>query len=570
MPPDNKNYIKATCLPILWLCLWLCINRQAFAQNLEDLKDAPAVKLSGSLGFSSIFFHVEGREANRQPFTWLLRGDPTLYLYGIEIPITIMVSEQERDFRQPFNRFGVSPYYKWAKVHLGYQNLSYSKYSLAGHSMVGAGVELTPGKFRFGFMHGQLLRAVQPTQLVEDTDYRALPSFKRTGSVLKLGYGIETNYVDFIILKARDHESSIDSIPVSSSLQPAENLVLSVVTRQEIAKNLLIEAEFAKSSYTEDTRAESARANEGLFRAFSFLSEHRASTQISSALDASVQYRWEWLMAKIDYQRVSPGYRSMGAYFFLNDMQKITIEPGVRLFKNHLTINTSLGFQKNNLENTKRLQTTRRIGSVRMNARIGKNYNISGFYSNYGVGQKEGLVTVDEATEVAQVTRNWGINQSVNLQSKNLVQNIILNYTNQSMNDENPHTAVYTNYNTNTLFGTYVLTWLPHRLGGNISYTYTKFALSNLNTVFQGPTVSVNKSFFNNKLRTSLSSTFFSNVSNDELQRRLTKISLRSSYKLDKHQQISLRMYLNKSDSFSEKVSSFREIKAEINYAYRF
>jgi hypothetical protein len=307
-----------------------------------------------------------------------------------------------------------------------------------------------------------------------------------------------------------------------------------------------------------------------LFRAFSFLSEHRASTQISSALDASVQYRWEWLMAKVQFERVTPGYRSMGAYFFLNDMQKITIEPGVRLFKNKLTINTSLGFQKNNLKDTKRLQTTRRIGSVRVNARVTKNYNISGFYSNYGVGQKEGLVPIEEATEVAQVTQNWGINQSLNLQGEDVVQNIMLNYTNQSMNDENPNTAVYANYTTNTIFGTYVLTYLPLRLGGNISYTYTKFALAALNTVFHGPTLSVNKSFFDNKLRTTLSATLFSNKSNEELQRRLTKVSLRASYKLDKHQKISFRMYLNNADSFSEKVRSFQETKAEINYAYRF
>jgi len=275
-------------------------------------------------------------------------------------------------------------------------------------------------------------------------------------------------------------------------------------------------------------------------------------------------------MAKVRFERVTPGYRSMGAYFFLNDIQKITIEPGVRLFKNKLSINSSLGFQKNNLENTKRLQTRRRIGSLRANARIGKKYTVSAFYSNYGVGQKEGLIRPEEATEVAQVTQNWGINQSLNLQSKNLVQNIMLNYTNQSLNDENPNTAVYTNYTTNTIFTTYIITWLPYRLGGNISYTYTKFALSDLNTVFRGPTLSVNKSFLNNKLRTSLTGTLFANERDRELQRRITKISARASYKLNRHQKISFRMYLNQADSFSEKVNSFRETKAEINYAYRF
>jgi len=81
---------------------------------------------------------------------WYLQGSPVITVYGIVLPFSFRLSEQQRDFRQPFNQFGVSPYYKWAKLHLGYRSHNWSTYALAGHSITGVGLELTPGKFQVG------------------------------------------------------------------------------------------------------------------------------------------------------------------------------------------------------------------------------------------------------------------------------------------------------------------------------------------------------------------------------------------------------------------------------------
>ncbi len=119
---------------IAWLVLGVVM---AQGQDIENLKDAKPLEIKGSLSATAIYFDVNGRKSSRQPFSWLLQGSPVFYIYGIALPVNIVVSEQERDFRQPFNRFGISPTYKWVKLHAGYQNLNFSTYSLAGHAITG-------------------------------------------------------------------------------------------------------------------------------------------------------------------------------------------------------------------------------------------------------------------------------------------------------------------------------------------------------------------------------------------------------------------------------------------------
>lgn len=554
----------------LLLLLFLAGTKCLCSQNIAQMSKQDPIKFSGSLGISTVFFNAEGRRTNRKPFTWLLRGDPTLSIYGIDIPISIVVSEQERDFRQPFNRFGISPYYKWAKLYVGYQNLNFSKYSLAGHAMVGAGFELRPDKFRIGYMNGRLLKAVQPNQLIEDSDYFAIPAFQRNGQAFKFGYGTDANFVDLIFLKASDDLSTIDSIPQQSGLQPAANNILSVVSKQRVNDQIRVEFEYAQSIYTNDIRSDESDAIGGVFQTFSFLTDSRTSSEVSTALDASIDYQLPSFGAKLRIERVSPNYRSMGAYFFLNDMQKITVEPRLNLWKKKITINTSLGFQKNNLQDQKSLQTNRTVGSVRITARPTSNYTININYSNYGVAQKEGLVNLNDQNFISQVTKNWGLVQNYQISNQSFLHNAMLSYQRQQLSDKNPATSDFANYSNNTLFFNYNFSYLPLKLGANLNYTYSKFAIQDLTTIYQGPNISIQSSFLQNKLRVSLGQSFLKNKTNDNLQRKVNKTSLRASYKLNKAQKMSFRYYFNKGQSFSDQVNPFNETKIDLQYVYRF
>jgi hypothetical protein len=65
------------------------------------------------------------------------------------------------------SRFGASPHRGWFRAHLGDRYMSFSEYTMNNHNFRGAGVELTPGKFRFSAMGGRLAKA-EPRNLAID------------------------------------------------------------------------------------------------------------------------------------------------------------------------------------------------------------------------------------------------------------------------------------------------------------------------------------------------------------------------------------------------------------------
>lgn len=555
-------------IPLLTLFACCMSSTRVYSQNLENIGKAKPFEIKGNLSARAIFFNVEGRETYREPFTWLLQGSPTLFVYGIAIPVNIMVSEQERDFRQPFNRFGLSPEYKWAKLHLGYQNLQFSNYSLAGHSMVGAGVELNPGKIRFAYMRGQLLRAVQPSPFIEDQDFRVLPTFKRTGDVMKVGYGTEDNFIDIIALKGRDIASSLDSIP--ENLTPSENLVMSLVTRQTLFKKVKLDVEYAESYFTDDIRSEATTDEGDVLKPFDLFFDERTSTKRSSAINGSLQYEGNVFFGGVEYERIDPDYRSMGAYFFLNDVQRYTVTPGVRLFDNKVTIKTSFGYQENNLDESKDQRTIRKVSGAFITARLGEVYQFTGNYSNYGVEQRQVFEAVDPALEIAQVTQQWSMNHTLSFQGDTQMHNLNLNINRQSLNDDNEATAEFSDYTSSTYSANYMVSFLNTKLTANAGFTYSGFNVSQDDIAFYGPNLGVNKAFLKNKLQLSINGTYFINQMDSETIREITRLTMRTTYKVNKSQRVSLRGQFGKNEFNEDPDRSFEEIKMEISYGYRF
>jgi len=143
--------------------------------------------------------------------------------------------------------------YKWATVHAGYRNVNFSPFTLAGHTFLGGGVELNPGKLRLGAVYGRFNKAISSTLAEPDI----LPSYKRTGYAVKVGYGKPGNYIDLVMLRAADDSASIQNVvpTAEQTVKPAENLVVGATSRLLILKHITVELDAAVSAYTRDVRA---------------------------------------------------------------------------------------------------------------------------------------------------------------------------------------------------------------------------------------------------------------------------------------------------------------------------
>lgn len=389
--------IMATFLNLrsfLFLCLLCFVAAAASAQDLEHLGDQKPFQIGSGFSLSSGFYRASGVDDRQAPFTWALAGAPVVQVYGIRLPFSFVLSNQHRSFQQPFNQFGVTPTWKWVKLHAGYSSAQFSPYTLAGRRFLGGGVELTPGKFRFGFVGGRFQKAVaydSTAQLVpgQYLSNVPVPAFSRHGYALRLGVGSRRTFFDMSLLKARDRLSTALLIPDSLGLYPEENAVLGLSTQVTFLKKLIWRAEGAASAYTLDATADTLDlSGVKMRRLLQKLLQPRTSTQVLFAGETSLAYHDKVFGMKIGYKRIEPDFKSMGAYFFQTDMAQWTVAPTVNLFKQKLRLGGSLGLQRNNLAEMKSRTTNRTIGSVNLSLNTGGAFGIDAAFSNYGIRQK--------------------------------------------------------------------------------------------------------------------------------------------------------------------------------------
>lgn len=396
---------------VLIAFVWAACNPlPAFAQDIGSLGQVQPVQFNAGLQVQAGFYHVSGIDPRRSPFAWTVSGTPTLTLYGVQLPFMVMLGDQQRSFQQPFNQFGVSPSYKWAKLHLGYRDVYFSRFTLAGRRALMAGMELNPGKLRFGFVYGRFSKAVE-----EDTtatyNPRAFisaipqPSYLRKGYAVKLGIGKEDQYVDLVLLRARDDPGSITR-PVRTVLTPGENLVIGIAAKAKLGAKLSWELDVAGSGLTRDLRSQEDPSPPGVAEAFRGLLSPRISTAWLTAADMSLNLKLRHARYKLNFRQVDPGFESMGAYYFQNDVRQVTGTAVTTLMKNKVSLNLTGGWQRNNIRNLGKSTAQRLIGNAGIAYTSGKAFSLLFNFSNFGITQQPVRTSVQDTALVRQVSRN--------------------------------------------------------------------------------------------------------------------------------------------------------------------
>ena len=547
------------------------------AQDLGGLKNEKPVSISGTLGGSMMFYDVQGKPPSGKPFTWMLTGAPTLTVYGIQFPFSFIVSEQQRDFRQPFNKFGVSPYYKWVKLHLGYRSINWSPYSMAGHSIFGVGMELNPGKFQFGILYGRLLKAIDPNSLTYDLNnsYVQTPTFERKALSMKFGYGSAKNNAGLIYLRGWDVPGSITGNKLITSLMPAENTIISFITHQQLGSMIHFDLQLSQSLYTNNINSTVPDSSSHGLMDIIPGSSFNATTYTSSAIETSLGYSGKMISLNVRFKQIDPGYRSMGAYFFQNDIRNITLEPAWHTGDQKYNLNASLGFQQDNLKKDLPSTTHRTIGSVSFTANPAQVYNINLTYSNYDLGQSKGMNPVDSLYEISQTTQNLAVNQNINLTGTSLSHNLMISFNFQKLKDKNSKTTDLNSYNSSTLMANYMISVLNIGLTASLGYNFTLFNLQNSENRISGPSGSLTKSIFKNKLSFSLADNYFKNgikytSGAEDRVSGINRISFMGTLRPSRHHRIYIRYYLNKGNAKTSNVIPFTENKGEFGYVYSF
>ena len=552
----------------------LCTYAQA--QDIGSLGQQKPFSINGSVQLRGVYYTATGIPPNRSPYSYIFSGSPTINIYGFSAPFNFTLSEQERSFRQPFNQFGLSPHYKWITVHLGYRSVIFSPYTLAGYTMYGAGIELTPGKFRFGFMYGKLASA---TTLDTTTQSLVPYSFSRKAYAVKVGVGNENTFVDFSYLRAKDDDASVPykSYDTVFNITPAANTVFGLSTRISFfKKKFYIQGNIAGSIYTRDINSTFTldTIDNAAFRLAKKFAIVNGSSSFNTAGDAAIGYKTKGFGLKLQYMHIDPDFQSMGAYFFNNDIENYTIAPSFRLFKNKLRFTGSIGFQHDNVKDQKQATSSKTIGNANLSIDFDKHFGLDLAYSNFSNNQQPKTIRFADSLKIAQTTQNMSVTPRYVYINEKSSHTIIASVNFMKLNDYNNYfaqNAVSRNINFSQYFITYTYGIIPAQLSVSLNASSTKMDAAGTTDNNTGGTVSITKSLFKSALALNGSVGMFFDKRNDG-NSNIVNLSGNVQYTFFKKHGLNYMMYYtnNKPKNISAVLPGYKELRMEMGYNYNF
>ena len=538
------------------------------SSSVEDWKK---LDYSGSLSASSTFYNVSGIPNRRDPFFWLINANLTFQLGPITAPFTASISTQSKNFThpRPFNRVGISPSYKSFTAHIGYRSLQFSEFTLGGAEFLGGGLEYNPSEFplKATALYGRFQKAGT------SRSYTGIPLYERWGYGTQLNYTKNNTDYRLIFFKAADDPSSLpDTLADSLNISPADNLVIGNVLRQTILEKLTLEMEYSLSAFTRDIRTPELMLEKYTYiNNFGKIYQPRASSYVSDAIKANVSLNLEKYQVNISYRRVDPDYITLGAPYLTNDFQDITAGANVAMFDSKINLSVQAGFQKNDLKNERINKTKRAIGNISLAYQVSDRLNINGSFANFNTSTQmaqfvQSTTGIDPDTLFfSQVNSNGNLNINYQVPGDKVQQSFLLSGTYQQTRSNQQDKSNFYNMNLGyNLQKTGVY-------GLNVSVNANNTKMVGAKNASVGPVIAVNKSFYDNKLRTVWSLVEQRTYSEGTMTGNLRAVRCNVTYPLAKKQNLSFNAaFTNRNAESAEKKIKVKEFRATLNYQISF
>jgi hypothetical protein len=573
-----KRFLTFPLLRALFVLCLLHYSFPGYAQNLESIGKEKPVSVSGGVSLNQIFYTANGTTLRRDPYSYFASGNINFSLYGWSIPLSFSYSNQNRTFTQPFNQYSIHPTYKWVTAHAGYTSMSFSPYTVNGHIFLGGGVDLAPeGKWKFSALYGRFLKAVEP----DSSNTNKIPSFKRTGYGFKTGYDDGKHAVDLILFHASDDEQSVAFMPDSLNLFPEENLVVSLGARKVILEHFVLKGEFATSAITRDIRALEV-VNDHLLAQVPVVYESRSSSAFYNAAKASFDYQSTYYTLGVGYERIDPQYRTLGAYYFNNDLENITVNGSTSILEGKLNVAASAGSQRDNLDKSKMSTMRRGVGSLNVNYVASDRLNLSANYSTFQTftNIRSQFLDINQLTpydnldtlNFTQLTKNASMNASYQFgASQESKQNISLNLNYQGAAEQQGNESQNAGMQFYNVNAAYAVNLAPRQMIVTFSMNATLNEGNGFSMRTLGPVAAINKTYFDKKLRTTFSLSYNDSFSNNASTSKILNCRLGGNVKIYKKHNLNLStVWLQRNSNQESGSKSFQEFTGTLGYSYSF
>lgn len=571
------------CLVVLLQCH--CVLN---GQDLDRISQKDYLRVSGSVGTNQTLYFSDGIAGRRQPYVFLYNGNLNLDFLGITSTLSFVYTNPafSKNISNPFNSLAYHPKYKWITAHIGRVSTSYSPYTLNGHLFNGAGVDLAPPKFplQLSACFGRFLKAVEPSEayLKDTSRVNPLliapglgPSFLRWGGAVKLGYTRNDLKIGLIAFRAWDDPKSLRTLPANDVLKPQDNSVLSLSLSKNLFRKLSFAGEIAYSGLNKNTQAQAEQRSAS---SKLLLLKPKEGISFHKAYKTSLSYNATLFLIGLTYERVDPEYRTLGTYFFVNDIENTTIDFSTQLFKQKLSVGLNFGIQRDDLAKKKETTMRRNIVNVNLGYSASQRLNFSGSYSNFRTfsntrGLAQQITTTSpydyiDTLQYRQISENVNVGASYALSTAEKVkQNLNANVTYQNSSDVQGEKSVggSTFYNA---FAGYNIVFVPSDFSMTINANASRNDFSQFQTTILGPSLLLNKGFFQKKLRSNAGITYLQTQGSNE--GRIITVRAGLTYIALKKHNFNLNLVALDNDSKAIRTSKYREYTITFGYSYHF
>jgi hypothetical protein len=561
-------------MKIIGIIFLIFVRVVLFSQDISTFRKGSLFDKSASLslGYQANTQDRDTQRVGSNTFFASLRG--TLSMAGIQMPLnlTYRSGQLAGGFDNPFIRFGVSPSYKWVKLHLGHRQMHFSNYSFNGMTFRGVGLEVNPGILRLAGFKGYL----QTPNYIQDSlaAYANLvQKFQRDAYGVKLGIGNNNNFLDIYFFKAKDKFDSVNKGEFFRTIfPPAENLVIGSKGSLNIFKALHIEYNLDLSTVTNNQLSRFDTIQDETSKKIidivdGFITTNN-TTRSGLAYDGSINYKKRIFNIGVKYRQIDQNYKSFGMHYTLDDITQTTINTGLRLFKSKLNVNATYGVQRNNINQIKRNTSLRKVYNISTNIMISKTGGINATISNFALDQRPGLTAINDTFRLIQQTSVITISPYLRWGNTTLHHGIIASFNKNQVVDASPVIVSNREGSTQITSLSYTLDHKKSKSGFNLHLTQSNDKFNGIDLSRTGGSLGLRKTFEKSKLSLNVTGSY------QKLRNELTDDGQVFSATLFVVLPVSNAGNLNLRTGFIDKSSvatrSFKEINIGCNFNYSF
>lgn len=479
------NFLLATC----FLCYLPTANLKA-----QEKKAKSKFKVGGSFSITQENFNYNSNDSMYRPYrpssVTRFAGSTNLSYGKFSLPFSLSYTLQQgtAEYNSPipttfklsdlfnfYNQLSFAPTYKSFQGFIGTQVPKFSELTSGSLPVFGVGFNWKPRKFRAAAFYGNAKRGVS-----SDTLNKIIGSYQRTSYGAKLGIGLEdSTHIYFIALR---HTDDVNSASVNTKgVFAQENIVLSIDQMYWIAKRFFIKAETALSAFSPDLKDESLESDSFKLNVSPILTQiftPRISSNYGVAGSGGIGYVAKKWSIRGKVKLFSPEYKTLSIPFLQSDRLEWTVEPKLKLFKDKVNINLSIGKRRDNILKNKLATAYQDLISGNINLQLTKNWNFNATYSNFGMRN----TLANDTFRIQNINQNLALSSSYNIIGKKVTHTIMGAWMNDQFEDYNIVSGGLMNNQTRSyiLNYTFGLIEKPLTLGLTGTYLQNNLAIGSL------------------------------------------------------------------------------------------